>query len=104
MPTSMHRLQISLPRSQIKYLTDRARREGVSIAELIRRLIRCESEITTSGNMDSLREIIGIGKEREPLIDKIPVSEQPDLYIAEQAAPYTKVTRKKRRKSERKRS
>lgn len=31
--------------------------------------------------MESLREIIGIGNETEPLIDNIPVSEKPDLYI-----------------------
>lgn len=104
MTTSMHRLQISLPRSQIKYLTDRARREGVSIAELIRRLIHSEAETLPSGSIDSLREIIGIGEERDPLIDNIPVSEKPDLYIAEEAARYRKTAAKKRTKCGSKRS
>jgi hypothetical protein len=87
MSTSMHRLQISLPRPQFRYLVDQARREGVSMAEILRRLIRREAETRSLRTVESYREIIGIGQEREPLIDNIPVSEQPDLYIAEQAAP-----------------
>ena len=87
MSTLMHRLQISLPRSQMRYLADRARREGISIAEVLRRLVRREAETTSPRAVESYREIIGIGQEIEPLIDNIPVSQQPDLYIAEQAAP-----------------
>jgi hypothetical protein len=44
MTTSMHRLQISLPEQQIRYLTERARREGLSMAEVIRRLIEGAAE------------------------------------------------------------
>ena len=44
MVTSMHRLQISLPQSQAQFLAERARRDGVSIAEVIRQLIRREEE------------------------------------------------------------
>jgi hypothetical protein len=87
MSMPMHRLQISLPRSQVRYLADRARREGISIAEVLRRLVRREAETKSPRAVESYREIIGIGQEREPLIDNIPVSAQPDLYIAEQAAP-----------------
>jgi hypothetical protein len=95
----MHRLQISLPGSQVKYLTDRAKREGISIAELLRRLIHRELDQSTARGNDSLREIIGIGKTTEALIDNIPVSEQPDLYLYEPAAAYSKtvaVGKKKR--------
>ena len=82
----MHRLQISLPRSQLRYLADRARREGLSMAELIRRLVGREAEMAPARAPDSLWGIVGIGQERESLIDSIPVSEQPDLYIVEQSA------------------
>ena len=87
MATSMHRLQISLPKSQMQYLARRARREGASVAELIRRMIQREAEAARSAGVDSLWEIVGIGVETEPLISGIPVSERPDLYLAEIAAP-----------------
>lgn len=44
MTTSMHRLQISLPKQQFRYLSARARREGLSMAEVIRRLIESGAE------------------------------------------------------------
>jgi hypothetical protein len=44
MTTSMHRLQISLPERQMRYLTERSRREGQSIAEIIRRLVADAAE------------------------------------------------------------
>jgi hypothetical protein len=102
--TSMHRLQISLPRSQLKYLTDRARQEGTSIAGIIRKLISRESRTASKHSADSLWEIIGIGKEKEPLIDNIPVSEQPDLYLSESNASYSKGVKGRGRKGGRKKS
>jgi hypothetical protein len=101
--TSMHRLQISLPRSQVEYLTERARREGISIAELIRRLIHRDSELISKRSVDSVWSIVGISNDAEQLIDDIPVSEDPDLYLAEQAASYSGVTKKRNRKPGRKR-
>ena len=44
MTTSMHRLQISLPEPQLRYLADCARRDGVSMAEVIRRLLEGAAE------------------------------------------------------------
>jgi hypothetical protein len=85
--TLMPRLRISLPQSQMRYLADRARREGISIAEVLRRLVRRAAETISPREVESYRGIIGIGQELEPLIDNIPVSRQPDLYIAENAAP-----------------
>jgi hypothetical protein len=84
----MHRLQISLSQPQVRYLADRARREGVSIAELIRRLVQREAESVLPRSKNSLLEIIGIGKELEPLIGGIPVSEQSDLYLCENLSSY----------------
>ena len=62
--------------------------EGLaSVAELIRRMIQREAEAARRASVDSLWEIVGIGRETEPLISGIPVSERPDLYLAEIAAP-----------------
>ena len=97
MSTSMHRLQISLPRSQVRFLAERARRDGVSIAEVIRQLVQREEEAAPARSIDSLWEIVGMITEDQPLIDGIPVSEQPDLYLAEASVPY-KTTKKKTRK------
>jgi len=97
MATSMHRLQISLPRSQVRFLAERARRDGVSIAEVIRQLVQREEEAAPARSIDSLWEIVGMITEDQPLIDGIPVSEQPDLYLAEASVPY-KTTKKKTRK------
>lgn len=80
-------LQISPPRSQAQSLAERARRDGVSIAEVIRRLVRREEEAQPRRGTDSIWEIVGIGKEREPLIDNTPVSDRPDLYLAEIQSP-----------------
>jgi hypothetical protein len=77
----MHRLQVCLPESQIQYLAHRARREGVSIAELIRRLVDDASKSSAEQQTDSLWDIAGIGEERDPLINGTPVSERPELYI-----------------------
>ena len=82
MATSMHRLQVCLPESQVQYLTHRARAEGVSIAELIRRLVETASKTTSGSSINSLWEIAGIGEDRDPLIDEIPVSEKPEMYLA----------------------
>lgn len=48
MTTSMHRLQISLPEPQLRYLADRARRQGVSMAEVIRRLLEAAAAAESS--------------------------------------------------------
>lgn len=44
MTTTMHRLQISLPEPQLRYLADCACRDGVSMAEVIRRLLKGAAE------------------------------------------------------------
>jgi hypothetical protein len=89
MSTNMHRLQISLPKDQYRYLRDRARRDGVSAAEVIRQLLeREQSAMTiTQADIDSALSIVGIGRDDGPLIDGLPVSENVDLYLAEMSAP-----------------
>jgi hypothetical protein len=98
MSTTMHRLQISLMQSQLRYLADRASREGVSIAELIRRLVQRESEVITPRLKNNIVDIIGIGKDPGSLIDGVPVSEQPDLYIYEKSASYSSPAKKSTKK------
>jgi len=87
MATKMHRLQISLPHWQTRFLEERARLEGISMAEVVRRLIQREAESAqTPGNLDGIWEIAGIAEDAGPLIDGVAVSESPDLYLAGSAA------------------
>ena len=89
MTTSMHRLQISLPQWQVQFLSERARRERLSIAEVIRQLVQREAEIIPDQtDQDGLWKLAGIFADHGPLIGGIPVSERPDLYVAEAIAPY----------------
>lgn len=83
MGTSMHRLQVSLPPWQVQFLAERAEKEGVSIAEIIRRLIQNEAESSLmQTSTESLWAIAGIAEDHGPLLGDIPVSERPDLYLA----------------------
>ena len=100
MTTAMHRLQISLPKSQVDFLADRARREGVSIAELIRRLVERAAAARAPESTRSLWNIAGIAEERLPLIDGRAVSEHVALYVAESAVP--RRSRKSRSRASRK--
>ena len=78
----MHRLQISLPHWQVQFLTERARRDGVSIAEVIRQLVSREAEASRGErHVDSLWGIAGIAVDREPLVVGWAVSERPELYL-----------------------
>jgi len=88
MTTSMHRLQVSLPRWQVQFLVERARRDKVSVAEIIRQMIERESKAApTQASIDSLLEIVGLAQDHAPLIGNIPVSERPDLYLAALSSP-----------------
>jgi negative regulator of replication initiation len=98
----MHRLQISLPRELFAFLAERARRDGISMAELIRRLVKSEEEVQPARSVDRLWEIVGIGEERKPLISRIPVSERPDLYLSEAKVPRLSGVARRRRRQRRK--
>jgi hypothetical protein len=87
MTTSMHRLQISLPKWQVQLLRERAREQGCSVAEVVRQMVQREAESRQTGaSDDGLWAIAGIGEDPHPLIGGIPVSESPELYLT-QAAP-----------------
>lgn len=77
----MHRLQLSLREEQVQYLAARAEREGVSMAEVVRRLLDDEASQDTLEGADSILAIAGLIKDELPLINGIPVSDDPDLYL-----------------------
>jgi len=79
----MHRLQISLPEWQSQFLSEQARRHGVSVAEVVRRLVRRAAESTRPPveAKASLWEIAGIAEDPGELIEGTPVSESPELYL-----------------------
>lgn len=82
MATSMHRLQISLPESQAEFLAKRAHTHGVSMAEVVRQLIQREVDaVSEKRGAASLWDIAGIAEDHGPLIDNVPVSEAPELYL-----------------------
>jgi hypothetical protein len=82
MATTMHRLQVSLPEWQAQYLTERSRRDGMSIAEIIRQLVERESRgEAEQGAVDALWELAGLAEDHGPLLDETPVSESPELYL-----------------------
>jgi len=99
MATKMHRLQISLPHRQARFLEERARLDGVSMAEVVRRLIDREAESGQRfGNVEGLREIAGIAEDRGPQIEGVAVSENPELYLAGGAMASDAKRRSTRRK------
>jgi hypothetical protein len=82
MATTMHRLQISLPETHAEFLAEQARSHGVSMAEVVRQLIQREVETASEKRgAASLWEIAGIAEDHGPLIDEVPVSEAPELYL-----------------------
>ena len=94
MATTMHRLQISLPHWQADFLAGRARQEGTSVAELVRRLVAREAEARSDEDpAASMRKIIGMVRDDEPLIRDTPISENVDLYLAEAGMPSRKGSR-----------
>lgn len=86
MATTMHRLQISLPNWQHQFLVERARRDGVSVAEVIRLLIEREATSPAAGGATTW-DISGIAEDHGPLIRRVPVSESPEAYLAEISRP-----------------
>ena len=92
MATTMHRLQISLPEWQHQFLRQRARRDGVSVAEIIRLLVQRESEAReASPSENSVWAIAGVAEDRGPLIRGTPVSESAALYLSDLALPVSRV-------------
>jgi hypothetical protein len=86
----MHRLQLSFREEQAVYLTRRAERDGVSMAEVVRRLVDAEAAGDSLREADGVWDIVGIIDEEVPLIGGVPVSEDPDLYLHGRAGRPTK--------------
>lgn len=86
MPTTMHRLQVSLPEWQVQFLAEVAQQKGVSMAEVVRGLVDREAEEASSRkSTDSIWEIAGIAEDDGPLVEGVPVSENPELYLTASA-------------------
>ena len=81
MSTSMNRLQISLPEWQARFLAGLAEREGVSMAEIVRRLIQREAAAAASTGTETIWDVAGIAEDHGPLIQGAAVSERPELYL-----------------------
>ena len=102
MSTTMHRLQISLPQWEMQFLAERARRDGESIAGVIRQLIEREAN-AAGASADSIWKFVGAFEDTQPLIDGIPVSENVDLYLNEQILRDQNVLRERPRPGSRRR-
>ncbi len=87
MTTRMNRLQLSFREEQAVYLAKRAERDGISMAEVVRRLVDAEAAAETPHDVDAIWDIVGLIDEDVPLVDGIPVSEAPDLYLYGRPAP-----------------
>ena len=75
---AMHRLQISIPEWQYRFLREQASRTGQSIAGFIRKLIEQEAQAVQSPvEEDPIWEIVGIGQGGPPH----DVSERVDEFL-----------------------
>ncbi len=75
---AMHRLQISLPEWQYRFLREQASRTGQSIAGFIRNLIEKEVQtVQRPVEEDPIWEIVGIGRGGPPY----DVSERVDEFL-----------------------
>jgi hypothetical protein len=75
---AMHRLQISLPEWQYRFLREQASHTGQSIAGLIRKLIEKEAQIVQRPvEEDPIWEVVGIGQGGPPY----DVSERVDEFL-----------------------
>lgn len=81
MSSATHRLQIRVDERHYRYLVERAKREGVSIAELVRRLVQREADETQPAGIQGLLAVVGMGEDHGPLRNGIAVSEWPELYL-----------------------
>jgi len=81
MSTQMQRLQLSLREEQATYLARRARREGVSMAEIVRRLLDEQATAEMAQDIESIWAICGLGGDEEPLDSGVAVSADVDRYL-----------------------
>lgn len=77
----MYRLQLSLDADQAQYLAMLAEREGTSMAEVVRRMLDDKARQDAIAGSESLMDIVGLVTDELPLINGVPVSDDPDLYL-----------------------
>jgi hypothetical protein len=76
----MRRLRISLPEWQADFLAAQAERDGVSMAEVVRREAETARRPAATASA-SIWEIAGIAEDPGPLVQDVPISENPELYL-----------------------
>jgi len=78
----MHRTQIYLPPEQHRALLNEAAQKGISLAELVRKIVaehlKQQEEIPVKAKKSVFMRIVGLGASR-----KIDTSERHDYYLAE---------------------
>jgi hypothetical protein len=79
--TRMRRLQLALRDEQATYLARRARRERVSMAEVVRRLLDEAAAADMTHDVQSIWAICGPDSDEEPLAGGVPVSADVDSYL-----------------------
>jgi hypothetical protein len=78
---------LDIPESLYVNLQTLARREHLDLDELITKLLHSAyQEAATEPELDPVLELIGAYHSEQPLIDDIPASEDPDLYLTAAAA------------------
>ncbi len=81
MGTNMHRLQISLPDTQVHFLQERARQKKKSVAAIIRDLIEREARAGEGPiTEDPIWEIVGIGRSGKALKEVDETAYEADWY------------------------
>ncbi len=81
MGENMHRMQISLPDAQVRFLRERARETNTSIAGVIRELIEREARNSKRPiTEDPIWEIVGIGHSGKKLGDIDDTTYEADWY------------------------
>ncbi|TET54417.1 MAG: hypothetical protein E3J64_01950 [Anaerolineales bacterium] len=76
------RTQVMLEEEQVRRLRTVAEAEDKSVSRLVREAVDCllEGREPLPATEDPIWDIVGLGGDRQPLIDGIPVSEDPNLY------------------------
>ena len=80
-------ITLELPTNLYTDLQTLATQEHVNLVELLARLIQlARQDVVAPVTPDPVYELIGAYRSQQPLIDDIPISEDPDLYWALEAS------------------
>jgi hypothetical protein len=81
----MVQMQIAVSDEHYQYLHQRAQKRGASLDQLVSELIEADIAERQTQTDDPVIALIGAYHSDRPLIDNIPVSEDPDLYLIAEA-------------------